>query len=138
MLVKRTGGPDEGEAFFGDYALAAPMESRNGHTAFSSPGERRGTVGLSVRCAAEVEVFLREEGFLAERTSVPDEHAVFIDGYPTLSGGDEAALLSEIEASPNAVLRLWRWPDRKRSAFTISADVDSITLMDFVRRAMRF
>ena len=51
---------------------------------------------------------------------------------------DEGALLAEIEKAPLPLLRMWRWPDGMRSSFTISADVDSVTLMDFVRRAWQF
>ena len=36
------------------------------------------------------------------------------------------------------LLRFWRWPDRFKSALAITADVDAITLWDFVRRARHF
>ena len=140
MLVKRQGdsAPPGKAAFFGSYAAAGPLVRRNGSQAFIEAGPRKATIGLSVRCPADMETFLKEEGFLVERSAQPDEHAVFLDGPRTFSRKDEAATLAQVEDSPFQLLRLWRWPDGKRSSFTISADVDSVTLMDFVRRALKF
>jgi peptidoglycan/xylan/chitin deacetylase (PgdA/CDA1 family) len=140
MLVKAQGtqAPPAKGAFFGSYVQARPAGRRNGRQAFLDAGQRKGTIGLSARCPAEMEMFLREEGFLVETSTRPEEHAVFLDGPRAFSRKDEAAVLGEIENSPFPVLRLWRWPDGKRSSFTISVDVDSVTLMDFVRRALKF
>jgi len=140
MLVKlQTGEAFSGDKpFFGSYALARPLEMRNGRRAFPCINGRKGTIGLAGRSPIEAETFLKEEGFLVERSNNPDEHAVFIDGGRQFSRKDEAAMLAQIEDSPFHVLRLWRWPDGMRSSFTISADVDSVTLMDFIRRALQF
>ncbi len=139
MLMKSPEGSPPAQApFFEDYMAARPVGSRNGSSAYPCVEGRKATVGLSAACPREAETFLREEGFLVERSSSPGEHAVFIDRYATFARQDEAAMLAEIENSPFPVLRLWRWPDGMRSGFTVSADVDSVTLMDFVRRALEF
>ncbi|OPY67922.1 MAG: Polysaccharide deacetylase [Syntrophorhabdaceae bacterium PtaU1.Bin034] len=137
--IMRTGGQvPPAEPFYGDYVRVEPVESRNCMRAFLSPEGRKGTIGLASTCSVEAETFLRDEGFLVERSSAPLDHPLFVDGYHTFSRKDEADLLAKVERSTFPVLRLWRWPDGKRSSFTISADVDSVTLMDFVRRAIKF
>lgn len=139
MLMKQQDSGLNGQkSFFGNYMPAPPAEYRNGKTAFPCYKGKKSTIGLSRDCSADAETFLREEGFMAERSSNPEEHAIYVRGYENFSRADELRLLAEIEGSPFPALRIWRWPDGMQSAFTISADVDSVTLMDFVRRALQF
>lgn len=139
MLVKLPNGAHQGqELFYRDYVRVEPAESRNGSKSFLCLKGRKDTIGLSERCAKDAETFLKEEGFLVERSQRAEEHTIFIDGFRTFSRADEPALLRQVETSSAPLLRMWRWPDGNRSSFTISADVDSVTLMDFVRRAFQF
>ncbi len=139
MLMKLQNGADGGqELFYKNYVQVGAVESRNGARSFPCLRGRKGAIGLSQQCSKEAETFLREEGFLVERAQRPEEHPLFIDGYRSFSRTDEPALLREVETAPVPLLRVWRWPDGNKSGFTISADVDSVTLMDFVRRAFKF
>lgn len=139
MLTKHADGGSAGQRhFFDGYVLAPPAQSRNGKTAFPLYKGRKSTIGLSPGCSTDAEMFLKEEGFMTERSHNPEEYAVFIRGYENFSKTDETRLLAEVENTPFPALRIWRWPDGMQSAFTISADVDSVTLMDFVRRALQF
>jgi hypothetical protein len=138
MIMTRNGGSNGQELFYKNYSRVTPVETRNGRQVFTSAKGRKMTIGLSHSCSKVLAIFLAEEGFLVERTTRPDDHSLFIDGHSTFSRADEVALVKEIERSSEPILRLWRWPDGTKSSFTISADVDSVTLMDFVRRAFRF
>jgi len=139
MLTKvRNGMTGEGTSFFGSYKKVMAAESRNGDSLFPCHEGLKATIGISPFCSPRVEAFLREEGFLVERSNSPDDHPLFVDGYGTFQKRDEPGLLERIEETSLPVFMLWRWPSGARSAFTISADVDSVTLMDFVRRAFAF
>jgi peptidoglycan/xylan/chitin deacetylase (PgdA/CDA1 family) len=140
VLMKLPKGSTAGEGtFYGDYIRLDPEGPRsdNGRL-FACVEGRKSSIGISPRCSRDIETFLKEEGFLAEYTMNPEDHPVFIDGYPFFSKKDEADVLRRVEESTVPLPRLWRWPDGAKSAFTISADVDSVTLMDFVRRAIKF
>ncbi len=139
MLRKPGNGKGNGIVpLYGSYVRIHPEASRNGCYSFDVAGGLKATIGLSESCAKEAERFLKNEGFLVERSSHPEDHPVFIDGYRTFTSVDEPALLAQVENTAAPLLRLWRWPDGAKSSFTISADVDSVTLMDFVRRALKF
>ena len=127
------------QPFFGSYVLARPVDRRNGSEAFPCV---EGTEGhhrpLGARCSRRRRC---SSGRRASSSSArPSRRARrFHRRLPhVLARRTRRPCSPEIEDSPFPVLRLWRWPDGMRSAFTISADVDSVTLMDFVRRAMKF
>lgn len=139
MLEKPDGENGNGRTpFYRNYVQVQPDESRNGCHTFDFTRGLKATIGLSEGCSKEAERFLKDEGFLVERTSHPEDHPVFVDDYRAFSAADEPTLLAQVENSAAPLLRLWRWPNGAKSSFTISADVDSVTLMDFVRRALKF
>jgi len=106
--------------------------------AFACGSQRKEMIGLSNRCDQRVVKFLTEEGFPVERSEQPDLYSFYMDGYGTFHDDERVPLLEQIEKCPHPILRLWRWPFQARSAFTISADVDAISIGDFVQRAMHF
>ena len=81
---------------------------------------------------------LVDEGFLVERSEQCSAHSLYLEGYESFEERDKLPLLQHIDKSPLPVLRLWRWPNGARSAFTISSDVDAIALMGFVRRSLHW
>jgi len=92
-------------------------------------------VGVSSRSPRAVHDFLREEGWPAE---VSDDRGRF-GAYLDVAGGEdgelgEAGLLAELERAAGPLVRLWRWPGGARSALSVTGDLDSITLQDFVWR----
>ena len=50
--------------------------------------------------------------------------------------GTEKRIVEEIEQSDAPLLRYWRWPDKARSAMSVTGDIDSVTLSDFVLRIL--
>ena len=117
---------------------ARPIAKRGDSTAFDGGRSQKQMIGLSARCDRRVADFLTEEGFAVERSDQPEFYSFYLDGYETFDDSDKIPVLEQIDKCPQPVLRLWRWPFHARSAFTISSDVDSISLGDFVQRATHF
>jgi peptidoglycan/xylan/chitin deacetylase (PgdA/CDA1 family) len=136
MLMKAS--VNGGKGFYRDYEKILPAEERDNTSSFICTDEMKGTVSISPNSTREMENFLTGEGFIVERTTGPQNGSLFIDGNSNFTDQDKRSLLDTIDCSPFPVLRMWRWPNGTRSAITISADVDGVTLMDFVKRALSF
>lgn len=99
-------------------------------------------VALSPRTSSAVEDFLLEEGYPVQRVEPAKApgYAHYLD-MPDGLGETRAeqiarrsALLAEIEALEQPLLRFGVWPDRARAALSITGDIDSITIQDFFLR----
>lgn len=82
--------------------------------------------------------FLSEEGFFVNRTSRPGNETLYLDGYGTFVDEDRIHLLDRLDNCRYPLIRLWRWPEGARCALAVSSDVDSISLLDFFKRAANF
>jgi hypothetical protein len=89
-------------------------------------------VGVSARSSVAVREFLREEGFPLEISDRKSEFGHFVD-LPAQQI-DEVGLLAELDSCPGPLIRMWRWPNRARSALAVTGDIDSMTLQDFALR----
>ena len=99
-------------------------------------------VALSPQTSSAVEDFLLEEGYPVQR--VEPAHAPGYAGYLDMPDGlgetraeqiaRRSALLAEIEALEQPLLRFGVWPGRARAALSITGDIDSITIQDFFLR----
>ena len=138
VLMKLGDGMQTDAFFYKNYIQVKPIAERNGSLSFSAGKSRSYTIGISGLCSKQLEDFLVEEGFLVERTDQPGNHSLYIDEYKTFNEEDKLPLLEKIDNSPFPLLRLWRWPNGARSALCISADIDAITLTDFIQRAIHF
>jgi peptidoglycan/xylan/chitin deacetylase (PgdA/CDA1 family) len=137
-VIRQQHGVTTPRPVYRDDVEALPIARRGESLAFAAGGSRRELIGLSPRCDRRVADFLTEEGFPVERSEQPDLYSFYLDGYGTFRDNERVSLLEQIEKCPHPILRLWRWPFQARSAFTISSDVDSISLGDFVQRAIHF
>jgi len=129
---------EEGDSFFRGFATVDPIETRDRSAGYFAGNGQRYTVGLSRSCPEELEDYLAEEGFFAERTDREADHSFFIDRDQPFEDKDKLPLLNQLETAAHPLLRLWRWPGEARSALSISSDVDAISILDFVRRALNF
>jgi len=59
-----------------------------------------------------------------------------IDLAQHFSEDDKLDLVNRIEESDAPLVRLWRWPSGARCALSVTGDVDSMTLIDFLRRPL--
>ena len=90
-------------------------------------------VGVSPNASSTLAQFLKDEGFIVEESTRRKTYGLYFD-REQFGERDQLALLSEIEASGKPYVRLWRWPERARSALSISGDIDCVTLWDYAYR----
>lgn len=105
---------------------------------FESASPWSHTVQLSGRCSPEARQFLTDEGFIVNVVERPPKGGLYIDGFERFAARDRRLLLDLVDNSEFPLLRLWRWPNGCQSAFTISSDVDSINIADFLKRLVNF
>jgi Polysaccharide deacetylase len=138
VLTKSEGLPGGTSAVYKTYYPAKPAADRHGALAYCAGRSKRSTIGVSKQCSKKMIEFLSGEGFCVEESDEPALHSFYLDGSETFTDRDKLSLLDKLDSSRAPLLRLWRWPNGARSAFVISADVDSITVADFLRRALHF
>jgi peptidoglycan/xylan/chitin deacetylase (PgdA/CDA1 family) len=93
----------------------------------------RPVIGVSPRSEATYR-FLSEEGPAVEYAAEPSDYSLWLDRPGGLSPPEQAALLREIERSPAPLIGIGRWPQRARSALSVTGDIDALTLLDFIYR----
>jgi hypothetical protein len=91
---------------------------------------RRPVIGLSPRCPQSLGSFLRQQGYICEANAEEEACSIYVD-EPTFVAEDEIRLLSTLEGSDKALVRLGRWPGGARSALCVSGDLDALTLWDY-------
>jgi len=92
-------------------------------------------IGLSSEFSEEDLHYLVNEGFLIDHNADASQCAFILN---TSHHGNNRQLLQTLRQARGPLLRFWRWPDRYKSALAITADIDAITIWDFVRRARHF
>jgi hypothetical protein len=93
----------------------------------------RPVVGVSPRSEA-VRQFLAEEGLVVEVVADAAACALYVDRPGPLSPSDQASLLDEVLSSEAPLIGIGRWPNRARSAISVTGDIDALTLLDFFYR----
>ena len=99
---------------------------------FESP--KRPIIGVSSSSSPAAVNFLKNEGYVVEISDTPGDYCIYFDDLNRITEADEKALAYRIDQSGAPLLRFWRWPDRARSALSITGDIDSLTIFDFVLR----
>jgi hypothetical protein len=102
---------------------------------FALQSTLRPVVGVKVGYSDEDLRYLINEGFFLETNVDPGGCSYALEGN---SSRNLRQLLEDVKQARGPLLRFWRWPDRFRSALAITADIDAITIWDFVRRARHF
>ena len=94
----------------------------------------RPVIGVSYDASPGAVSFLKSEGYIVEKSDHPDDYGVYLSDLAHFQEADEKPLTHKIEQSSAPLLRYWRWPERARSALSVTGDIDSVTLIDFVLR----
>ena len=94
----------------------------------------RPVIGLRKDSPAAMIKFFRREGYIVELDAEPGNCGIYFGNLTDFSEDDEKLLSREAEKSDAPLIRYWRWPNQTRSALSITGDIDSITLKDFVLR----
>jgi hypothetical protein len=96
----------------------------------------RPVIGISRDSSPAAVSFLCNEGFIVEKSDQPDNFGIYLNNLVQFDEAVERSLSQDIERSNAPLLRHWRWPEQARSALSITGDIDSITLKDFILRIM--
>ncbi len=91
-------------------------------------------VGLASSAPEHVGLFLREQGYIVDRTEKAMDCGIFIDDDLLAKLPDMVQLIKYIESSAAPLVRYWRWPNGAKSALSITGDLDALTLLDYASR----
>jgi peptidoglycan/xylan/chitin deacetylase (PgdA/CDA1 family) len=130
VLCRNHRGEASRTFFYRDYHTIEQREF------FVVSGELKPCIGVRPDCSEMLLNFLKDEGFVFEVSQDSSKYSLHLDGYEIFDRKDEQRLLSMIEQSTNPIIRYWRWPHGKRSAFVTSHDLDCLTLTDFLLRTL--
>ncbi|MEX2159794.1 MAG: polysaccharide deacetylase family protein [Dehalococcoidia bacterium] len=97
--------------------------------------EKLPIIGITNNASAALERFLEDEGYVVRR-GVVDDCAIVLDGWQEFKQTDKREVLRVIDESRAPIVRVWRWPRGTRAAISLTGDVDSMTLLDFLRRPL--
>ncbi|MEX0985644.1 MAG: polysaccharide deacetylase family protein [Actinomycetota bacterium] len=125
MLV-RTDDPGLGEPWSASYRR---VETEG----FVVRAPSRPFIGVHPSSPEAMTTFLRAQGYVVERATDASTHTVHLH-RERFGREDELALLSEIEAGREPLVRLGRWPNAARSAVAVTGDVDALTIWDYALR----
>jgi peptidoglycan/xylan/chitin deacetylase (PgdA/CDA1 family) len=129
VLIKNGKVNVPSDRWFGGYQC---VSSRN----FILESPVRPVIGVKPDSSMAAIMFLHSEGYILEPSEEPGDCGLYLGYLQRFGKADEMALVKQIEQSNASLLRYWRWPDRARSALSVTGDIDSITLMDFVLRVL--
>jgi peptidoglycan/xylan/chitin deacetylase (PgdA/CDA1 family) len=105
-----------------------------GEKDFVLESPKRPIIGVSADVSPAALIFLKTEGYIVEEGENPDDYGIYLDNLAQFSEIDEMSLSKKIENSGAPLCRYWRWPNRAKSAISVTGDIDSITVIDFVLR----
>lgn len=77
---------------------------------------------------------LKSEGHIVEASPDRQAYGVYLESTDVTEEPAKRAVIDRIESSDAPLVRLWRWPDATRSCFSVTGDIDSVTLVDFFMR----
>lgn len=101
---------------------------------FEIESPKRPVIGVGQNSSPAAVSFLRNEGFIVERSDQPENYGIYFNKLGEFTDSDEKGLCEEISRSNAPLLRYWRWPSQNKSALSITGDIDSMTLIDFALR----
>lgn len=127
LLVKNAGVNVAVNDWFNGYKI---ISDRN----FVLESPRRPVIGVSTGSSPAAVNFLKAEGYIVEEGDNPDNYGIYLNNLTQFNEIDEVPLSQKVENSGAPLLRFWRWPNQARSAVSVTGDIDSITLIDFVLR----
>jgi hypothetical protein len=126
VLVRGKGTEGFSEVWQGDYRTVS-------FERFTVPGKLAPCVGVSEEAPEAMVSFLEDEGYVVRRG---DRKSAVVIEREEFGEDDKRSLMAEVEASAGPLVRLWRWPNGARCALSVTGDVDSMTIVDFLRRPL--
>jgi peptidoglycan/xylan/chitin deacetylase (PgdA/CDA1 family) len=96
----------------------------------------RPVIGVEAGISPAAVKFLQSDGYIVDPDTGPEDCGVYLRNFKQFGQADAKALSGQIEKSNACLLRYWRWPGGARSALSVTGDIDSITITDFVLRIL--
>jgi peptidoglycan/xylan/chitin deacetylase (PgdA/CDA1 family) len=93
-------------------------------------------IGVSPGTSRDAIQFLMNEGYPVEESNEADKYGIYLSDLAKFEEEDEKTLSRKIEESGVPLLRYWRWPNKTRCSLSVTGDIDSITIFDFVFRIL--
>ncbi len=93
-------------------------------------------IGLAAGIPEDTVSFLREQGYIVETGESARDCSIVLDHATLEQLSTPRQLVDYIEARPGPLVRYWLWPDGARSAFTVTGDLDALTLVDYASRLL--
>ena len=129
ILVKNVEIHGPTDRWFDDYRCVTARD-------FILESQKRPVIGVGADSCTAVIKFLQSEGYIIDSNSKGEDCGLFLENLQQFGEADKKALLGQIEKSNAPMLRYWRWPNQARSALSVTGDIDSMTLSDFVLRIL--
>jgi glycosyltransferase involved in cell wall biosynthesis len=98
------------------------------------PNKPRPFVGIDPSVSKHVASFLQDQGYILDTSEEASQCAVYLDDATQGQLKTQVDLINWIEKSPGPLVRYWRWPDGAKSALSVTADLDALSLTDYVLR----
>ncbi|MDD2889145.1 MAG: polysaccharide deacetylase family protein [bacterium] len=112
----------ESANWYGKYKLVNSISELKVHS------DKKPIIGINPNCSDRFVKFLKEDGYIVEITKTADNYSIYFNGIKEF---DEIEILKQIEKQDVPLVRFWRWPWAARSVFSITGDVDALTIIDF-------
>lgn len=103
---------------------------------FVVASDKRPVIGVRPDSPSSAVTFLLNEGFVVEKDDRPDSYGIYLTGLTSFQEADEKPLSERIEQLNVPLIRYGRWPNGAKSALSLTGDIDSVTLSDFVLRVL--
>ncbi len=129
VLVKNMKVHVPADQWFDDYKCVTARD-------FILESPKRPVIGFKADSSTAAIKFLQGEGYIVDLNTKPEDCGIYLENLKQFGEADEKALLRQIEQSDASLLRYWRWPNQARSALSVSGDIDSMTIVDFVLRVL--
>jgi peptidoglycan/xylan/chitin deacetylase (PgdA/CDA1 family) len=102
---------------------------------FTVRSASRPFIGLAPTVDPKLSRFVQQQGYIVETSTRSQDYGCYLD-QTDFSVEDHRAVLTEIENTASALVRLARWPDGARSALAITGDIDALTFWDYGLRLL--
>ena len=127
ILVRYSKVNDSKRNFFDGYEIV-------NENIFIIESSTKPVVGISENSDMALTNFLQEEGIPFEVSNNKNNYGIYFKNINRFSERDGKKILNEINHSSSSLVRFWRWPEKAKSALSITGDIDAITSIDFIMR----
>jgi hypothetical protein len=91
-------------------------------------------IGLAGDIPAPISSFLQNQGYIVVMDGSAGHCATILDQKIASTLHSEVDIVNYIESSSNPLIRFGRWPNGAKSAFSVTGDIDALSLLDYADR----